>query len=260
MLEITPCAPPARLHLVFDDDDYQEWEADGAAYLRLDRQWHAVLPLRREVAGQGLTASWGGFEMQHRYEDLAEIAKIFELYKPAVGVELGSAEGGFAVFMADTFMQWRGFVLSIDKVECPSAAKIINTLPNIQFLAGDALRVPHPSIVKAISRLLPALVVGERVPTGGVALYCDNGNKMREMRLYAPYMARGGLLGVHDYETEVHPPYAAALMEHFGFVPVEHATFEALADLSSYPTSLTRFWLRTDPRGDAQDRLEYRIV
>jgi hypothetical protein len=34
-------------------------------------------------------------------------------------------------------------------------------------------------------------------------LYCDNGNKIKEINMYAQYLNPNDLLGVHDWGTEV---------------------------------------------------------
>jgi hypothetical protein len=35
-------------------------------------------------------------------------------------------------------------------------------------------------------------------------LYCDNGNKVKEVLIYGKYLSRGDMLGVHDWGTEIH--------------------------------------------------------
>lgn len=38
---------------------------------------------------------------------------------------------------------------------------------------------------------------------GATLLYCDNGNKPKEVEVFAKYLKRGDWLAVHDWETEI---------------------------------------------------------
>lgn len=177
---------------------------------------------------KAVLSSWRGLHMQHRYEDLVVIQGILRRWKPAVGVELGTGAGGFACFLADTFAEWGGRVVTVDiEDRC-------GTLPceNLSKIVIDCLDYTRPEIVDLIAK-----------PQS--FLYCDNGNKRRELRLYAPCVGYGGLLGVHDYGTEVDPGTAEALLLSLGYDPCGHADFERLAHPVDYPYSLTRMWRRS---------------
>jgi len=181
---------------------------------------------------QFVRTEWAGFEAIHRYEDLAVIASVLREQRPEVAIELGTAKGGFAAFLAHHLLEWGGQVLTLDVApDVGEAQRLVQTYPNIKVLTGDVLAVPHPAVLEALLWQRPLL-------------YCDNGKKERELRLYAPYLPVGGMIGTHDYGTEVGMVYAEALMEQLGFTPHRHAEFEALAHPEYYPVSLTRFWLR----------------
>ena len=236
-----------------DDVSHEEVHGQHGVYLRVALPgapwtWYQIgAPKPNRGPAQFVRAEWAGYDMQHRYEDLALIREVLSDWEPLMAVELGTAEGGFTALLADTIAEWSGSVLSVDHVACPRAVKLLEDFPNLSLMTADVLTETHAAIVKAISRFP---VDDEQL--GGMLLYCDNGNKMRELRLYAPHVAHGGLLGVHDWETEVWPDYANALLAHYGYIPYMHEEFAALAS-ENYPTSLTRFWMRDEMRGDPGD-------
>lgn len=181
---------------------------------------------------QHVSCRWEGFEAIHRYEDLAVIADVIRTVAPVEAVELGTAEGGFAAFLADTMADHEGRVLTVDHVALAPRETILARRSNLQFLTADVLTDVHPQIrlwLEGPNRML----------------YCDNGNKPRELALYAPLLGPGGLVGTHDYDTEVDPAWAEPFMASLGYQPYRHEDFARLADPECYWDSLTRFWRRS---------------
>jgi len=64
-------------------------------------------------------------------------------------------------------------------------------------------------------------------------LYCDNGDKRREMAEYVPHLLEGDYVGVHDWPNEFGPEDAAKLSRHI--TPLYHDEAERL-------NGLTRIW------------------
>jgi hypothetical protein len=60
------------------------------------------------------------------------------------------------------------------------------------FTQGDIMR--DPKIIAKIRAILKG---------NATFLYCDNGNKPTELRLYAPHVRPGSVVGVHDYPKEI---------------------------------------------------------
>ena len=184
------------------------------------------------MPGRFVRSEWAGFEAQHRYEDLALIGSVLEDQEPGVTVELGTAKGGFTAFLASHVMHWEGKVFTVDILVDPEVTRLCHAFPNVQFLQANILSDPPlPAIVEALKGKNPVL-------------YCDNGKKELELFVYAPLLPVGGLVGTHDYGTEVNVKYAETLMSHLGYTPHRHEEFAALADPVNYPASLTRFWRR----------------
>lgn len=175
--------------------------------------------------------TWRGFAAQHRYEDFALIADVLTTVRPTLAIELGTAEGGFAAFLEDTVKMWDGRVVSFD-----------HRLPE----RVAELRSPHLTIVQAdLLTGYPIQVILDLLTARQIAvLYCDNGNKVKEIETYAPYVQVGSLLGCHDYEDEVPSAWVEPYLHALGYRQHRHAEFAALAHPDWYPVSMTRFWQR----------------
>lgn len=181
---------------------------------------------------QHVQSEWGGFIAIHRYEDLAVIRSVIESQQPIQAVELGTAEGGFAAFLATVLWAWGGTVYSVDiKQDQGIARNLESRYKNLCLIEADVLS----GELKEISYVLKG---ARRM------LYTDNGHKQRELELYAPLLGPGGLVGTHDYGTEVDPVWAEPYMQSLGYSPYQHGEFEALVDPTDYPVSYTRFWTR----------------
>ncbi len=69
---------------------------------------------------------------------------------------------------------------------------------------------------------------------GPSILFCDNGNKPREAKLFAPFLKVGDLLVVHDWKSEFYE---------IDIPPVVRENFEPLQEVDD--KSATKFWKRT---------------
>lgn len=198
--------------------------------------------------GLFIKSEWQGptghiFEMQHRYEDRALIIEVIRDWRPARAIELGTAKGGFAALLADTVGGWATETPAVVTLDLTPERGVKQALeaayPGALALQDDVLvPLPEPGVWPFWKSLL-------RKP--GTLLYCDNGNKEREIELYAPILGPHALLGTHDYLTEVDPAWVEPYLASLGYVPHRHRDFEALADPEYYPASLTRFWIREQP-------------
>ena len=185
-----------------------------------------------------MLSEFRGHHCQHRSDDFPIIRYLVRDVAPNLVVELGTDRGGFAAMLAAHVRAWGGRVITFD-IERKFAPSLLTEYPNIEFVEADILAQPHPYLVD---------VLGEDC----VFLYCDNGNKQREVQMYANYLRRNSLLGVHDYNIEIKAewvePYVAAL----GFIRHGHARFETLRN-EWYPEPMTRLWRRT--LGDRHDTI-----
>lgn len=171
-----------------------------------------------------------GHTCQHRSDDFAPMAEIIRARRPVVVVELGTDRGGFAAWLADLVAEWGGEVTTFDIAD--RVLPGVLDIKNLRFVQCDVLAGPHPLVVELIGQ-------------SGVLLYCDNGNKQREIELYAPLLRAGSMLAVHDYNAEVKAAWAEPFVAALGYAPERHDLMESLRN-EWYPEPMTRFWLRRE--------------
>lgn len=100
-------------------------------------------------------------------------------------VELGTFEGGFSFYL-DMQARARGWqVFRTFDIKPPE-----RQVPG--FIKLDIYRYQSD-----LGRTLAAF--------GPIALFCDGGNKPRELRTFPPYLAEGSIVAVHDWGTETLP-------------------------------------------------------
>lgn len=171
-----------------------------------------------------------GHHCQHRSDDFADIAAIISPHQPKIVVELGTDEGGFSGWLADLVLPWGGSVVTFD-IKKKFKTGLLLDFANLQFREADVLTAIHPSVRGALGSAAPAL------------LYCDNGNKQREVELYAPLLRVGDILATHDYNTEIMAEWVEPHVAALGFEKEGHARMEALRN-EWYPEPMTRLWVR----------------
>lgn len=173
----------------------------------------------------------GRFMAAHRAEDTVLIAEVVREAQPRIVVELGTSLGGMSAFFADVIAPWGGVVHTFDHVRQPELDDLEAEYGERIVLHQADVLAGHPGVVQLVAQ-------------PGALLYCDNGDKERELATYAPRLAVGGFLGTHDYGTELDPERTEALVASFGYKPHRHDEFAAMAHPVDYPHSLTRFWRR----------------
>lgn len=166
---------------------------------------------------------------QHRSDDFADIAAIVSPRRPRIVVELGTDEGGFAAWLADLAAPWGGEVHTFDILD-KTKPSLRTAYPNLRLHVADVLAGVNADVAALVSQ-------------PGVLLYCDNGNKPLEVELYAPLLAAGSLLGVHDYNSEIKGAWVEPHVAALGYAPEGHERMEALRN-EWYPEPMTRFWRR----------------
>jgi hypothetical protein len=77
----------------------------------------------------------------------------------------------------------------------------------MKFVTYDSMLpdVPPPEFVKLDMYRYPEVVAAAAATMGPVALFCDGGNKPRELKTFPPLMPEGSIFLVHDWGTETVP-------------------------------------------------------
>lgn len=101
-------------------------------------------------------------------------------------IELGTWMGGLSLFL---YMQ----------------AKV----RNMWFITYDAqdYNTPAYSIIPFVKKDIFASEeeLGQTISSVPTLLICDNGNKPREIKTFAPYVTSDSIIVVHDWKTEIFP-------------------------------------------------------
>lgn len=79
--------------------------------------------------------------------------------------------------------------------------------------------------------------VSRRVSQADTFLFCDNGKKIEEVNIYAPYLLPGSGFMVHDWNHEVREKDISHTLKDHSFVPLFHKEAESLQ-------SILRAWER----------------
>jgi len=162
-------------------------------------------------------------EVIHEEGAIGTICKVFRAFHPDIIIELGTGLGTFTWMLAEEFKNIDIYTFEKNKPEYQLAIKRTNYPDNVHFCTGDLLTKPLNMLVAVLGL------------NGTKVLYCDNGDKTREVELYSKHLKAGDMLGIHDYLTEVVPKNIEKYLK--AFYPVNHKLFEQRG-LS------TRLWLK----------------
>jgi cephalosporin hydroxylase len=172
-----------------------------------------IFQTRQTYCGVTMWTSWAGLFVIDRILDEHPVDKI---------IELGTMNGGLSMFLADQ-ARWRGIPFMTFDVRDARTKK-----EGYSFQQKDILYDPE-----AIIGLRMVLEGSDRV-----LLYCDNGNKPREVAFYAPSLKPGSVLGVHDWPKEIDESHVKGRLDPPQWEPIYHNVCESL-------WTRQRFWVRS---------------
>jgi len=144
--------------------------------------------------------------IKHSTEDLSVFEEILKDYDPEVIMELGTLKGGLTLFFSEVLPRSSIITFDIKPMELEEyyRLQILNPDQFCQFYTGDILK--DKKIQKMISEIIG------KMKSRKLLLYCDNGDKMKEIKIYKNFLMKGHMLGVHDWGTEVDPNKALKLL------------------------------------------------
>ena len=139
---------------------------------------------------------WGQ-HCQHAPASTATLERVLNAYRPSVIVEIGSLFGGITAYIGTwAFLNGRAHVLSLDMVPCMTVdVRDFLGRIGVVYWYEDAWK---PDTVAKVFEY----IMGRR-RDGRALIYCDGGDKTRELALYSKTLDAGDVIGCHDYTTEV---------------------------------------------------------
>lgn len=138
--------------------------------------------------------SFAGVPFQQGWGDLELWEHFLSRYPVRSLVELGTGQGGMAIFFAvqalargaayTTFDRERLYGAPVERVleQLGAHQVLIELFERADFVRGVLAVQPKPLL-----------------------LFCDDGDKPREVGTFAPALAQGDYLAVHDWNAEIHP-------------------------------------------------------
>ena len=142
--------------------------------------------------GKGpMRASYRGFTLVHEKQGLGTMESVVNNYRPELILELGCGWGGLTYLFHYNCPYAKIYAYDNGrKISNPKAFGM-----NVKFSTEDILGRKHDTPLNSLVELC-------KDPRKKL-LYCDNGNKIAEFKMYAPHLNKGDLLGVHDWGTEI---------------------------------------------------------
>lgn len=142
---------------------------------------------------KGITANPFGIGIAQNWAQIGSIFEDLNRFKITLFVELGVFLGGFSDLMLLRMNFVPGFDYLGTQLDYEQVAKRLSGNPRI--IQGNHWDEP---IVSRIQNLINTNV-------GTAMVYCDGGDKPREIRTYTPMLRVGDYIRAHDYPGETTP-------------------------------------------------------
>jgi hypothetical protein len=127
--------------------------------------------------------------ISHEKQGLPIITEMLKVFKPELIIELGTGNGGFTYVLHKAVECAE--LHTFDKKEGKSIKRNLYN-KNVYFHGKcDILSVCNVELVELCKSPKKKL------------LYCDNGRKVQEVKMYSKYLNVGDLLGMHDWPKEI---------------------------------------------------------
>jgi len=124
--------------------------------------------------------------IMHSTRELEFILGVLHIERPELIIELGTCWGGLTLAMNQTLPN--SLIYSFD-IEYRLGRETLNSF-NKNVVVGivpELTTEPLPVITTLLKEGWKVL------------LYSDNGDKVKEFSMYLPFLAKGDIIGVHDY-------------------------------------------------------------
>ncbi len=163
--------------------------------------------------------------MKHGPEYITLIRKTVNMHNPEMFIELGTLHGGLTM----------GIMEGCSDVEIHSFDYKRSLSPGLSLIFFDNGVTCHRAnlmLEKPSEDLVNLLTENKHRRK---ILYCDNGDKIKEVNTYAKYISPGDLIGCHDWLFEIGPNEIEETLR--DFEPYDHEPYERML-------AWTRFWIK----------------
>lgn len=144
--------------------------------------------------------TFAGVHSQRPWVDIWTVENFLVETWPKTVVELGTGTGAFSVYLA-TYCAFHGYAFhTLDTHQIrhsPFQTENTTCTDIVRRLGGHTLSL---DVFAEGTIAWAGEVVAQHKPA---FVYCDDGDKPREVAAYAPLLAPGDFLGVHDFGHEI---------------------------------------------------------
>lgn len=149
------------------------------------------------------------FPVWHSYVEMIFLDQILTRYHFDAVIELGAGNGGITTLFAVHCLRMGASLDAFDLMGEPNRG-LYRKLRQVVPIRFHRLNVFDE---EAINIVIPLLRRGRAL------VYCDNGDKPREMKTYAPFMKRGDVIMTHDKNQEIFLEDIKTVIEKEGLKP-----------------------------------------
>ena len=139
---------------------------------------------------------YNGLYAQQHMRAFDEFKKLLSLVKPDQILEIGTAGGGFTLFLREYLNEIGlrdSLITSFDIKDAPQYDKSLRVLNNISINIENIFDEEYRTIKNFDT-------INNYINRDGVTLVlCDGGNKISEFRCMAPLLKKGDIIMAHDY-------------------------------------------------------------
>ena len=174
---------------------------------------------------EGGWRGFGGIVVERKWSDIFSIDVFLTEERPRLIIELGTGSGGFSSYLV-TYAHLNGVRFHTFDTHRKSGMSKQRNSRAVRFVKRNGGAVHRQDVFD------PATVslIGALLRTSGKAfVYCDNGDKARELRTYAGLLKVGDFIGIHDFSSEVFESDVAPMMEGGVYRPWRGDFFKGMA-------------------------------
>ena len=165
-----------------------------------------------------------GTYIQHSPIAIFALESLLNEHKPGVIIEIGTGWGGTAMYLS-SWASLNDAQLHTFNIQEQASEKVTNFIAKNggEYYFTDVFTDDARNSIKNLMN-----------SNSKVFIYCDGGNKTKELAYFSKYTKCGDVIGCHDYTTEVCPPLIDNFMKETGFDKIPDENFRSLQTLQMF--------------------------